>query len=55
MLANLQQKAVAAQRAKLVDLRAREIIGDDAYHSVEEEIDLLDLTADARIRPDTRQ
>lgn len=52
MLANLQQKAVGAQRAKLEDLRAREIIGDDAYHAVEEEIDLLDLTADARIRPD---
>jgi CPA1 family monovalent cation:H+ antiporter len=54
-LASLQQRAVDAQRAKLVDLRAREIIGDDAYHAVEEEIDLLDLTADARIRPDTRQ
>jgi CPA1 family monovalent cation:H+ antiporter len=51
-LAALQQQAVNAQRAALQELRAREVIGDDAFHAVEEEIDLLDLTADARIRPD---
>jgi hypothetical protein len=31
-------------------LRARSIIGDDAFHAAEEEIDLLELTADERIR-----
>jgi CPA1 family monovalent cation:H+ antiporter len=51
-LAALQQRAAHAQRQALVDLRAREIIGDDAFHAAEEEIDLLELTADSRIRPD---
>jgi CPA1 family monovalent cation:H+ antiporter len=51
-LARLQQAAVAAQRAALYDLRRRELIGDDAFHAIEAEIDVLDLTADARIRPD---
>ena len=50
-LANLQQHAALAQRRALVDLRARSVIGDDAFHAAEEEIDLLELTADARIRP----
>jgi hypothetical protein len=27
------------------------VIGEDAFHVVEEEIDLLDLTADARVQP----
>jgi hypothetical protein len=27
------------------------VIGDDAFHAAEEEIDLLELTADARVRP----
>jgi Na+/H+ antiporter len=53
-LAALQQRAVHAQRRKLVDLRAREVIGDDAFHAAEEEIDLLELTADSRIRPDVQ-
>ena len=51
-LGDLQQRAVAAQRATLVDLRERSIIGDDAFHATEEEIDLLELAADERIRPD---
>ena len=51
-LASLQGTAVAAQRAALDDLRRRELIGDDAFHAVEAEIDILDLTADSRIRPD---
>ena len=51
-LGNLQQRAVAAQRAALVDLRERAIIGDDAFHAAEEEIDLLELAADERISPD---
>jgi CPA1 family monovalent cation:H+ antiporter len=48
----LQQRAVAAQRAALLDLRERAIIGDDAFHAAEEEIDLLELSADERISPD---
>lgn len=51
-LAELQQRAVHAQRQALMDLREREVIGDDAFHAAEEEIDLLELTADSRIRPD---
>lgn len=47
----LQRLAVHAQRESLRDLRARDVIGDDAFHTVEEEIDLLDLTADARVGP----
>ncbi len=51
-MALLQQRAVHAQRQALMDLRARDVIGDDAFHAAEEEIDLLELTADSRIRPD---
>ena len=51
-LAELQQRAVHAQRQTLVDLRARDVIGDDAFHAAEEELDLLEPTADSRIRPD---
>jgi monovalent cation/hydrogen antiporter len=51
-LAQLQHRAVAAQRAALMDLRERAIIGDDAFHAAEEEIDLLELSADERITPD---
>ncbi len=51
-LSDLQHRAVAAQRAALLDLRDRSIIGDDAFHAAEEEIDLLELAADERIRPD---
>jgi Na+/H+ antiporter len=50
-LAALQQRAVQAQRRTLLDLRARDVIGDDAFHAAEEEIDLLELTADPRVRP----
>jgi CPA1 family monovalent cation:H+ antiporter len=52
-MAELQQRAVDVQRRTLVDLRSRGVIGDDAFHAAEEEIDLLELTADARIRPST--
>jgi CPA1 family monovalent cation:H+ antiporter len=41
---------VEAQRDELTALRAREVIGDDAFHVVEEEIDLMELTANARVR-----
>jgi CPA1 family monovalent cation:H+ antiporter len=49
-LGTLQGRVIAAQRAALADLRSRWIIGDDAFHAAEEEIDLLELTTDARIR-----
>jgi monovalent cation/hydrogen antiporter len=51
-LPTLQQRAIAAQRETLIDLRERSIIGDDAFHAAEEEIDLLELAGDERIRPD---
>ena len=51
-LGELQNRAVAAQREALMDLRERSIIGDDAFHATEEEIDLLELAADERIRPE---
>jgi monovalent cation/hydrogen antiporter len=50
-MTELQRRAVRAQRQALLNLRSREVIGDDAFHAAEEEIDLLELTADARIRP----
>jgi monovalent cation/hydrogen antiporter len=52
-LAQALRCAVAAERLALSELRARAIIGDDAFHVAEEELDLLELTADARIRPET--
>lgn len=51
-LAHVLRGAVAAQRRALVELRARSVIGDDAFHVAEEEIDLLELTADERVRPE---
>lgn len=44
--------AANAQRQALTDLCARRVIGDDAFHIAEAEIDLLDLSADARIHPE---
>lgn len=51
-LAETQRQLAQAQRAALVELRARDVIGDDAFHAAEEEIDLLELSAEARIHPD---
>jgi monovalent cation/hydrogen antiporter len=50
-LTDIQRLAVRAQRQVLMDLRERSVIGDDAFHAAEEELDLLELTADSRIRP----
>jgi CPA1 family monovalent cation:H+ antiporter len=50
-LAALQRKAVVVQRRALLDLRARSVIGDDAFHVIEEEIDMLELSADGRVHP----
>ena len=52
-LAAALRRAVAAQRRALLELRTRSIIGDDAFHVAEEELDLLELTADERVRPET--
>ncbi len=49
--AELQRAAVEAQRRCLGALRSAGRIGDEAFHRVEEEIDLLELTADPRLRP----
>jgi monovalent cation/hydrogen antiporter len=48
----LHARLIAAQREALLDLRARWIIGDDAFHATEEEIDLIELAGDERIRPE---
>ncbi len=50
-LTDVQRRAVFAQRQVLMELRERSVIGDDAFHAAEEELDLLELTADSRIRP----
>jgi CPA1 family monovalent cation:H+ antiporter len=50
-MTQLQRRAVRAQRQVLINLRARKVIGDDAFHAAEEEVDLLELTADSRIKP----
>ncbi|HET7471058.1 MAG TPA: sodium:proton antiporter [Gemmatimonadales bacterium] len=46
------RRAQAAERHTLSDLRARGIIGDDAFHAVEEELDWSEVNTQAR-RPDT--
>jgi monovalent cation/hydrogen antiporter len=50
-MTELQRRAVRAQREALMELRDKNVIGDDAFHAAEEEIDLLELTADSRIKP----
>jgi CPA1 family monovalent cation:H+ antiporter len=50
-MTELQRRAVRVQRQVLMSLRARKVIGDDAFHAAEEEVDLLELTADPRVRP----
>ena len=41
---------VEAQRQVLIDMRASDEIGDAAFQSAQEELDLLELTADPRVR-----
>jgi Na+/H+ antiporter len=50
-LAALQRRTVSAQRETLARLLADHRIGDDAFHAVEAEIALLELTADTRVPP----
>jgi hypothetical protein len=45
------QQAQAAERHTLSDLRARGVIGDDAFHAVEEELDWSEVNTQAR-RPE---
>src|SRR6267143_43997 len=42
------RRAQEAERRKLIELRARGVIGDDAFHRVEEELDWADLHAGAQ-------
>lgn len=51
-LSALQREVVAVQRQTLVSLRDRSVIGDDAFHAAEAELDLLELSADSRIHPE---
>jgi monovalent cation/hydrogen antiporter len=49
-LAGLQSSAVAAQRRMLLALRHEGTIGDDAFHAIEEELDIIELSANPRVR-----
>jgi len=44
--AGVQQRAQAEERHALSDLRARGVIGDDAFHRVEEELDWAEVHAE---------
>ena len=46
----LQRRVVREQRQALRDLRAKDVIGEMAFQAVEEELDILELTADPRVR-----
>ena len=48
--AELQRRVIVDQRQALRDLRARDVIGDAAFQALEEEPDVLELTADPRVR-----
>jgi monovalent cation/hydrogen antiporter len=41
----LRRRAVEAARKSIFDLRAGEVIGDDAFHRIEEELDRAELSA----------
>ena len=43
-----QRRAQVEERRTLSDLRARGVIGDDAFHQVEEELDWAEVNADTR-------
>jgi CPA1 family monovalent cation:H+ antiporter len=48
--ADAPRRAQEAERRKLLELRDRGVIGDDAFHRVEEELDWADLHAEAQHR-----
>jgi monovalent cation/hydrogen antiporter len=41
----LRRRGIAAARKSIFDLRATEVIGDDAFHRIEEELDRAELSA----------
>jgi CPA1 family monovalent cation:H+ antiporter len=45
---SVQRRAYAEERRRLSDLRARGVIGDDAFHRVEEELDWAEVNAESR-------
>jgi CPA1 family monovalent cation:H+ antiporter len=45
------RRAQAAERRTLSDLRAQGVIGDDAFHRVEEELDWSEVNLEARVDP----
>ena len=45
---SVQRQAYAEERRTLSDLRARGVIGDDAFHRVEEELDWAEVNAESR-------
>jgi NhaP-type Na+/H+ or K+/H+ antiporter len=49
-IAGLQDQVVTAQREILLRLREDGTTGDDAFHVIEEELDIIELTADPRVR-----
>jgi len=49
-LTAVQRRAQAAERRTLFELRASGVIGDDAFHRVEEELDWAELNTDAMAR-----
>ena len=51
VITELQLRVVAAQRKMLLDLRERDVIGDSAFQAVEAELDMLEISADSRVRP----
>jgi monovalent cation/hydrogen antiporter len=46
-LGNVQRRAQAEERRALLELRSRGVIGDDAFHMVEEELDWSEVNANA--------
>ena len=48
---SVQRRLVEAQRQALSDLRARQVIGDDAFHLAEEEVDLLEVDSRSKAEP----
>jgi monovalent cation/hydrogen antiporter len=45
----LRAKALAARREQLLEMRREGVIGDAAFHRIEEELDLADLAVAARV------
>ena len=43
------RRAQAAERRTLSDLRSQGVIGDDAFHRVEEELDWSEVNLQARV------